>query len=161
MAVEVGLVLAAVLFIRRVSEATQITSVDERSDHLGPEDTLAGKPVPEGVLVFNLFGAFLFGAADKLEGTLSRYQQPPEVLILGVKRVMAIDATGLAAIEEIRVKLAKHGRQLLLSGPHTQPLMAMQNHGLIDRLGPGNTCENLDLALLRATEILAQKRAKT
>jgi SulP family sulfate permease len=156
-AVEVGLVLAAMLFIRRVSETTQITSVDERTDHLGPEDTLAGKTVPDGVVVFNLFGAFLFGAADKLEGTLARYQQVPEVLILGVKRVMAIDATGLNAIEEIRVKLASHGRQLILSGPHTQPLMAMQNDGLIDRLGPENTCENLDAALKRASEILAQR----
>ncbi|HAM73141.1 MAG TPA: sodium-independent anion transporter [Verrucomicrobiales bacterium] len=158
-AVEVGLVLAAVLFIKRVSETTQITSIDERSDHLGPEDTLAGKSVPDGVLVFNLFGAFLFGAADKLEGTLSRYQQPPEVLILGVKRVMAIDATGLNAIEEIRVKLARHGRQLILCGPHTQPLMAMQNHGLLERLGAENTCENLDVALQRAGVILAARKA--
>lgn len=158
-AVEVGLVLAAVLFIKRVSETTQITAVDERAADLGPEDTLAGKEVPDGVVVFNLFGAFLFGAADKLEATLSRYQQVPEVLILGVKRVMAIDATGLNAIEELRVKLASKGRHLILSGPHTQPLMAMQREGLIDRLGAENTCENLDQALQRARELLEKRPA--
>lgn len=159
-AVEVGLVLAAILFIKRVSETTQIISADERSVDLGPEDTLQGHQIPEGVTVFNLFGAFLFGAADKLEGSLGRYQRVPNVLILGMKRVMAIDATGLKAIEELRIKLTRHGRCLILSGPHTQPLMAMQRDGLIDRLGEGNLCENLDAALARAKEFLAQSKPR-
>lgn len=154
-AVEVGMVLAAVLFIKRISETTQITAVDERALDLAPQDSLMGKQVPKGVLVYQLFGAFMFGTADKLENTLQRAQQEPEVLILGMRRVMAMDATGLNALEEFHWKMRKRGKWLLLSGPHTQPLLMMQKDEFIERIGEENVCENIDAALQRAREILA------
>jgi sulfate permease, SulP family len=157
-AVEWGMVLAAMLFIKRVSETTQITAVDERAAHLPPQDSLAGKDVPKGVLVYQLRGAFLFGAADKLENALMRLKQDPEVLILNMKLVMAMDATGLNALEELHAKLVRRGKCLLLSGPHTQTLIVMQNDGLIERIGARNVGENLDVALERAREVLAEKR---
>ncbi len=82
------------VFIRRVSETTQITSVDERALDLAPEDSLHGKAVPQGVLVYQVAGAFLFGTPHKLETALRGADRQPEVLILGMKRVMAMDATG-------------------------------------------------------------------
>jgi sulfate permease, SulP family len=157
-AVEWGMVLAAMLFIKRVSETTQITAVDERALDLPPQDSLAGKDVPKGVLVYQLRGAFLFGAADKLENALMRLKQEPDVLILNLKLMMAMDATGLNALEELHAKLTRRGKCLLLSGGHTQPLIMMQKDGFIERLGAENACENLDAALQRAREVLAKKR---
>lgn len=158
LAVEVGLILAAFLFIRRVSETTQITSVDERALDLAPEDSLHGKEVPRGVLVYQVAGAFLFGTADKLETALRGADRQPDVLILGMKRVMAMDATGIHALEELHGKLRRHHRWLVLAGPHTQPLMALSNAGFIDHIGAENVCENVDEALKRAKALLAAAR---
>lgn len=154
-AVETGMVLAAILFIKRVSETTQITSADERELDLAPADSVLGKDVPRGVVAYQLSGAFLFGAADKLETTLERLGDMPPVLILGMKRVMAIDATGLHALAELHQKLRQRGKWLVLAGPHTQPLLAMSRDGFIDRIGAENVCENMDTALDRARQLLA------
>ncbi len=153
-AVEVGMVLAAIVFIKRVSETTQITAVDERSETEGPQHSIVGKAVPEGVMIYRIFGAFLFGAADKLETALHRAQQEPRVLILRMRKVLAMDATGLNALEDLLDKLLAKGRHLVLSGPHTQPLMLMSRAGFLDRLGRENVCENIDAALARARELL-------
>jgi SulP family sulfate permease len=158
-AVKWGMVLGAMLFIKRVSETTQITAVDEKKLDLAPEDSIAGKEVPKGVLVYQLSGAFMVGSADKLENALLRLRQEPEVLILGMRRVLAMDATGLNALEELHHKLKRRGKYILLSGPHTQPLITMQNDGFIERLGPENACENLDTALARARQLLEQKKS--
>jgi len=71
-AVEIGMVLAAILFIKRVSETTQITATDERTDVEASNDVVAGREIPEGVIIYRIFGAFFFGAADKLESALKR-----------------------------------------------------------------------------------------
>ena len=154
LAVKWGMVLGALLFIKRVSETTQITAVDERDMDLNPENSLIGKIVPDGVLVYQLSGAFLFGTADKLENALMRLKQEPQVLILGMKQVMAMDATGLNALEELHLKMRRRGKWLLLAGAHTQPLIVMQRDGFVQRIGEENACENLDTALVRAKEII-------
>lgn len=155
-AVEVGMILAAILFIKRVSETTQITSVDERESNLPPGDSLRGRELPEGVLVFQVAGAFLFGAADKLESALRGADRQPTVLILGMKRVMAMDATGLHRLEELHRKLRRHQRWLILAGPHTQPLMTLSNAGFLEEVGLANVCENLDQAVVRARELMGK-----
>ena len=156
-AVEVGMVMAAVLFIKRISETTQITAVDERNETEGVHDSLIGKTVPPGVVVFRIFGAFFFGAADKLEIALKRTQQKPRILILRMSRVLAIDATGLNALEDIQGKLVRRGCQLVISGPHAQPLFAMERSGFLDRVGRENLCANVDAALARARAILGEE----
>jgi sulfate permease, SulP family len=153
-AVEVGMVLAAVLFIKRISETTQITAVDETTETEGSQHSLVGKEVPEGVLIYRVFGAFFFGAADKLETTLKRASQEPEVLILRMRKVVAMDATGLNALEDLYEKLHRKGKHLVLSGPHTQPLLTMERAGFLDRLGRDNVCPHIDAALARARQIL-------
>jgi len=153
-AVEIGMVLAAILFIKRVSETTQITAVDESSETNGPEHSLIGKVVPKGVMIYRIFGSFFFGAADKLETALKRSGQEPEVLILGMRKVLAMDATGLNALEDIYERLHARKKHLILSGPHTQPLFMMDKAGFLDRLGRENVCANLEHSLERAREIL-------
>ncbi|MBI2927049.1 MAG: sulfate permease [Verrucomicrobia bacterium] len=153
-AVEIGMVLAAVLFIKRVSETTQITAVDEATETEGVHHSLLGKEIPPGVMVYRIFGAFFFGAADKLESALTRLKQEPDVLILRMRKVLAMDATGLNALEDLYERLHRRGKHLVLSGPHTQPLFMMDKAGFLDRLGRENVCADIDAALDRAREIL-------
>lgn len=157
-AVQVGMVLAAVLFIKRISETTQITAVDEATETEGSHHSLVGKQVPEGVLIFRVFGAFFFGAADKLETALKRSKQQPKILILRMRKVLAMDATGLNALEDLFEKLRARGQHLILSAPHTQPLFTMDKAGFLDRLGRDNVCPHIDAALERAREILGKDR---
>ncbi|HET7626494.1 MAG TPA: sulfate permease [Verrucomicrobiae bacterium] len=160
-AVEIGMVLAAVLFIKRVSENTQITAVDESTETEGAHHSIVGKDVPRGVMVYRIFGSFFFGAADKLESALKRTKQEPEVLILRMRKVLAMDATGLNALEDIHKRLRRNGKHLILSGPHTQPLFMMDKAGFLDRLGKENVCANLDFSLARAREILGLPPVKS
>ena len=153
-AVEIGMVLAAVLFIKRVSETTQITAVDESTETEGAQHSLVGKQIPKGVMIYRIFGSFFFGAADKLESALKREGREPDVLILRMRKVLAMDATGLNALEDLHERLHARGKHIVLSGPHTQPLFMMDKAGFLDRLGKENVCANIELALERAREIL-------
>jgi sulfate permease, SulP family len=153
-AVEIGMVLAAVLFIKRVSETTQITAVDESTETEGAQHSLVGREIPKGVMVYRIFGSFFFGAADKLETALRRNGQEPDVLILRMRKVLAMDATGLNALEDLFERLRGRRKYLVLSGPHTQPLFMMDKSGFLDRLGRENVCANIELSLGRARNIL-------
>jgi|ERR1044071_8991444 SulP family sulfate permease len=153
-AVEIGMVLAAMLFIKRVSETSQITAVDESTETEGPHHSLVGKQIPKGVMVYRMFGALFFGAADKLESALKREKQEPEVLILRMRKVLAMDATGLNALEDLFERLQRKGKHLVLSGPHTQPLLVMDKAGFLERIGNENVCANIDAALARARDLL-------
>src|SRR5262249_54052882 len=128
-AVGASLVLASVLLVKRVSETTRVTADEEVTQANAPGQGTAGKTIPEGVLVFRVFGAFFFGAADKLETSLRRAGQLPEVLILRLRDVLALDATGLDALEDLMEKLRQHRKDLILCGPHSQPLFALTRSG--------------------------------
>jgi SulP family sulfate permease len=154
-AVEVGLVLASFLFIKRIAETTQVSVVDEWTETEGAHQSLVGREVPEGVMVYRIFGAFFFGAADKLETALNRAQQEPKVLVIRMRKVLAMDATGLNALEDLHGKLRAKGRHLVLSGPHAQPLVVMDRSGFLDRLGRDNVCADIELALKRAGSLLS------
>jgi SulP family sulfate permease len=154
LAVEVGVVLASLLMVKRISETSRITAVDEATETEGSQHSLIGKEVPRGVLIFRVFGAFFFGVVDKLDDELKRVKQEPKVLILRVRKVLAIDATGLQALEDLHAKLRAKGQHLILSAPHTQPLFAMEQAGFIDRIGRENVCPHIAAALARARVIL-------
>jgi SulP family sulfate permease len=159
-AVEIGMVLAAVLFIKRSTETTQIMAVDESTETEGSHHSLVGKEVPKGVMIYRMMGAFFFGAVDKLESVLKRVNEEPEVLILRMRKVVAMDATGLNALEDLYEKLHRKGKHLVLSAPHTNPMMVMEKAGFIDRLGHENVCPHIDAALARAREILGLPPAR-
>jgi sulfate permease, SulP family len=151
-AVEVGMVLAAILFIKRISETTQIAREDEFPEPEAEKFSIAD--LPQEIQVFRLFGAFTFGAADKLESCLKRARQEPDVLILRMRQVLAMDATGLNALEDLHAKLQRKGKYLLLSGPHAQPLFTMERANFIDRIGRENVCATFEEALARAKSLL-------
>jgi SulP family sulfate permease len=153
-AVEVGVVLSALLLMNRISETTQITAVDERTETEGSQHSLVGREIPNGVLIYRVFGAFFFGAVDKLNSELKRAKREPDALILRVRKVLAIDATSLQALEDLNRRLRAKGKHLVLSAPHTQPLATMEGSGFIDRLGRENVCPHIEAALDRAREVL-------
>jgi SulP family sulfate permease len=105
-------------------------------------------------MIYRIFGSFCFGAADKLESALHRLKQEPEVLILRMRKVLAMDATGLNALEDLHERLQSRGKHLILSGSHTQPLFMMDKAGFLDLLGRENVCADIELALARSREIL-------
>jgi SulP family sulfate permease len=153
-AVGTSLVLASALLVKRLSETTQVHADEEVTQANAPGQTISGRAIPEGVLVFRVFGAFFFGAADKLETSLRRAGQLPEVLILRMRDVLAMDATGLDALEDLYEKMDRHGKKLILCGPHSQPLFALTRAGFLDRIGMDNVCGDMETALARARDLI-------
>jgi len=153
-AVEVGVILAAILFIKRMADTTEITEVTARDELETPEQLAHGKDIPAGVVVYRIFGPFFFGAAEKMEDALQRAGIMPKVLILRMQLVPAMDATALNALESIVERMQAGGGTVILSGPHRQPLDMMVKAGFIERLGRPNIRAHFDDALARAREIL-------
>ena len=150
-AVGASLILASALLVKRLSELTHVHTVED----LPGGDGQAAAKIPTGVMVFRIFGAFFFGAADKLETSLRRAGELPDVLILRMGDVLTLDATGLDALEDLLEKLRIKKKELILCRPRSQPLFALTRAGLIDKLGEANIHGNMDSAIARAKEILA------
>ncbi len=160
-AVGVGMVLASILFMKRMADVSNVSSITRELE--SPEDALAElkdpnsiarRDVPPEVDVFEINGPFFFGVADKLHDTLRGLERPPAVFILRLRRVPAIDATGLHALEEFHEKCRRQGTTLLLSGVHAQPLFAFVRVGFDRVVGEENIFGNIDDAMNRAREIL-------
>jgi SulP family sulfate permease len=164
-AVGVGMVMAAILFMKRMSEVTNVGMITAEMEE-GGADSLADlkdpnavskREVPRGVEVYEINGPFFFGVADRLKDTLRGLQMPPKVFVLRMRRVPAIDASGMHALDEFYEKCFRQGTLLLLAGVHAQPMVAMTQYGLIEKIGEGNLFENLDDALVRAGEVVGVK----
>lgn len=155
LAIEVGMVLAAMLFIRRVSQTTQVMLVDKELETDLSKYSLEGKDIPEGVMVFRIFGVLMFGAADKLEGVLSAMGDAPRVVILRMRTVLAMDSTALRVLTRLYEKLRDRGIVLMITGAHSQPLHMMQKSGVLDKIGEEFVLENIDIALEKSRAILA------
>ena len=156
LAIEVGMILAAMLFIRRVSQTTQVMIVDKKLETDLSKYSLEGKDIPEGVMIFRIFGVLMFGAADKLEGILSDMGEPPKIIILRMRTVLAMDATALGILENLYEKMNRRGIRLMITGAHSQPLHMMEKSGFIDKLGEDFVLENIDAALAKSRELLAE-----
>jgi SulP family sulfate permease len=155
-AVEVGMVLAAFLFIRRIAETTEVSLVTTDDELETPEQVARGKEIPEGVLVYRIFGPFFFGAAEKMEDALERVERLPRVLILRLQLVPAMDTTALNALESIVERIHASGGVVILSGTHRQPLQMLAKAGFIEKIGRANIRPHFDEALARAREVLAR-----
>lgn len=153
-AVGVGLSLAAVLFVRRMEEISQIKLVTAETDMDTGGGSIRDKQVPEGVVVYRIEGPFFFGAAEKLEAALGRYSDVPRVVIFRMRNVPAIDATGLHALEIMLDKFHRKHTQLVLSGVQPQPMKVLYNAGFVDKIGLDNVCANIDAALDRARQFV-------
>jgi len=159
-AVGASLILASALLVKRLAETAHVEPDAEVTQGNSPGQQVAGKTIPNGVLVFRVFGAFFFGAADKLESSLRRSGELPDVLILRMRDVLALDATGLDALEDLLEKLLKKKKDLILCGPHSQPLFALTRAGFMDRIGSDNVCGDMESSLARARQILDLKKNK-
>ena len=149
-AVEVGLLLAAIFFIRNMTELSSI----QLSEALPDSGMHAHQATPPGVLVYRLYGALFFGVVDKLESVLHQQHDEPDVLILNMSEVISMDASALHVLDHLHRKLKKHDKHLILCGPHTQPFFLMHQSGFFDEIGKPNVSANLDDAIKRAKELL-------
>jgi SulP family sulfate permease len=152
-AIQVGMVLAAFLFMRRMAEVTNVSivtrEIQDRPDEADP-NAAARRDVPDGVLVYEVNGPFFFGAADRFRDTLSQVERQPKVMIVRMRNVPAMDSTGLRALTDVWEKNRAAGTLMLLSDVHAQPMMALAKSELLDRIGDANLFGNLDDALNRA-----------
>ncbi|HET9251518.1 MAG TPA: SulP family inorganic anion transporter [Candidatus Eisenbacteria bacterium] len=154
LAVEVGMVLAALLFIRKVAVTTEVEEIT--SAHVEEDRThrLVDRAIPDDVTVFRIRGPFLFGSTEKLEAVGDRASLTP-IVILRLRDMTAIDATGLTAIEELAGRLRDRGSTLLLCGAREQPKLLMRKAEFERHVGEENFCENIEQALARAAVIRA------
>ena len=158
-AVEVGLVMAAMLFIKRMADVTNVASIEREMIDAGADahDAHAAGAGPDrspGVEVYAINGPFFFGSAYKLRETLDAIGRRPRVLVLDMPNVSAIDATGLYALDELRRKCARERVALILAGVHSQPLFAMTKSGLLEKFGVENLTGTLPEAMRRADDLL-------
>jgi SulP family sulfate permease len=152
-AVEAGMVMAALLFIRRVSRTTTVSRVTPEYIEAGRPHILQDKVIPDNVAIFRIHGPFLFGSTDKLRDISMQADTLPPVVLLRLRNMTAVDGTGLGAIEELADELRKKGRTLLVCGAPSQPAGAMRKAEFHERLGDENICDNLQQALDRAAAI--------
>ena len=151
-AIEVGVLLAAVLFIKRMSDVSEMETVTEaiKDDDEEAAHNELSRQVPKGVVVYELAGSLFFGAVDKM----ARISDKPKILILRMRSVSSIDAAGIQMIEDLLNRCNREGTQLLLSGVHAQPVVALTRAGVLKQLGEENALGNIDAALNRARELL-------
>ncbi len=159
-AVGASLILASALMVKRLAETASVEPDAEVTQGNAAGQQTVGKIIPDGVVVFRVFGAFFFGAADKLETSLRDAGQLPEILILRMRDVLVLDATGLDALEDLMEKLRIKRKDLILCGPHSQPLFALTRAGFLDKIGMDNVCGDIESALARARHLLDLKKNK-
>ena len=154
-AIEVGIVLAAFLFMRRMAEVTNISVLtheftDPADDFEGDPNAVRRRAVPPGVEVYEISGPFFFGAAETFKDRLGQIAGRPRVLILRMRHVPAIDSTGLNALRDLVRRCAREGTRVLLSDVHAQPVVALERSGLYQELGEDSVTGNIDDALNQA-----------
>lgn len=156
-AVEVGIVLAAFLFMRRMAEVTNVSAVTgmlSDTDEAADPNAVAARDIPAGVEVYEVNGPFFFGAAAAFQEEMRSIATRPRVLILRLRGVPVIDATGLHALAQSVRRCREDGTRIVLSDVHAQPLAAMARVGLLDLIGEAGVVGHLDEALdLARTEL--------
>jgi SulP family sulfate permease len=155
-AVGVGMALAALLFIHRVADTTTVTPVTDEYVREGRPHSLQDKSIPPYVKVFRIHGPFLFGATDKLRPILNELDRLPSVVVLRLRNMTALDATGLRAFEELAEALRRSGRHLLLCGARNQPADLMKRADFHRHVGDENICPHVQDALQRARSVHQQ-----
>jgi len=159
-AVEAGMILAALLFIRRVATTTTVSRVTGEYVEGGRAHILQDKYIPEYVSIFRIHGPFLFGATDKLTAAIAKAGDLPPIVILRLRNMTAIDATGLKAIQDIADSLRKSERTLLLCGALPQPSSLMRQAEFHRHVGAENILPNVEAAIARAAAIQAARTTR-
>jgi sulfate permease, SulP family len=152
-AVEVGMSLAALLYVYRVSQTTTVAMVTPEYIESGWVHILQDKDVPGYVSILRIHGPFLFGTTDKLAEETEDLKKFAAVVVLRVRNMTAIDATGLHALEVFSIRLRKTGRTLLLCGAREQPARILEQAEFVRHLGRQNILPHVEAALNRAREV--------
>ena len=154
-AIPVGMVLAAFLFMRRMADVSQVSSLqnfckveDEDEDD---DMSIRQRNIPPGIEVFEINGPFFFGASEKFSNALRIVNKTPKVLIIRMRNVPAMDATGFYALENVCADSLKKGILILLSGVRKQPMEVLVKNGFVERFGKDKLYKNIDQALARAS----------
>ena len=152
-AIEFGMVLAAFLFLKRMSDIAEVrqwTYIGSSEDEKLSEDVDL-KYVPKNTIVYEVFGALFFGAANVF--TSFKHEEGKNVLILRMRNVPVMDISGVEALEEILETCKKRNLTLILSHVNEQPYHAMEKAGFVEKIGAENICENIDASLERAEKL--------
>jgi SulP family sulfate permease len=149
-AVEAGMIMGALVFIRKVTATTKISRVTADYVEHGRRHILQDKEIPAYVAIFRIHGPFLFGAADKMEEVIQQLPQLPPVIILRLRNMTAIDATGLQMLEHFADVVRASHKALLLCGAPEQPARLMQQSEFEEHVGKNNICDSVAEALERA-----------
>jgi SulP family sulfate permease len=163
-AIEIGMVLSAFLFMHRMSEVTAVNAVtqqlarEDREQKDVPLAQLTPRSFPVGVEVFEISGAFFFGAAEAFKETLTQVGRKPKVLIIRMRDVSLLDATGLRALRDVVRRSQAERTLVLIAEIHTQPLAALERSPVHEELGPGQIYMTLEDALDRAREHVATRQ---
>jgi SulP family sulfate permease len=152
-AVEAGMILAVLVFIRKVTQTTTVSEVTAEYIREGQVHILQDKEIPAYVSIFRIHGPFLFGATDKLDLIVNRLPDLPPIIILRLRNMTAIDSTGLQALENFADLVHETGRQLILCGAMEQPEMRMQEAEFHEHVGEKNICHSVSDALDRAKSL--------
>jgi len=158
-AVQVGVVLAAFLFIKRMADVTSVGVVTREwrdapdGTMLADEDGVARREIPEGVEVYEVNGPFFFGAADKIKDVLHLVAKKPRVFILRMRNVPVIDASGIRVLDDLFRTFSHQHVRFFLSGVQVQPMAALERAGRLDEYGRGNFFPALDAALAAASQV--------
>jgi SulP family sulfate permease len=153
LAVEVGMALAALLYIHRISQTTTVATVTPEYIESGRAHILQDKEVPAYVTILRIHGPFLFGTTDKLAEETEDLNKFASVVVLRVRNMTAIDATGLHALEVFSDRLGKTGRTLLVCGAREQPARMLDQAEFVRRIGKENILPDVQAALTRAMEV--------
>lgn len=161
-AVQIGIVLASLLFIGRMARLANVEVItrEMRGDPDGVVDPqgIATRDVPAGVEVFEVNGPFFFGMIDTFKNALGRTTRKNlHVLIIRTRNVPMVDATGIHALEELHKRCVQENTLLIFSGVNEQPMATFKRSGFLDQLGKENFQPDIDAALARAREFIANK----
>ncbi len=158
-AVEAGMIMAALVYIRKVTTTTSISQVTSDYVERGRAHILQDKLIPPYVAVFRIHGPFLFGATEKLDEIAHKISELPPVVILRLRNMTAIDATGLQALEHFADVVKASGRGLILCGAPSQPAHLMKQSDFEEHVGSENICANVAEALERAKIVYEEIRS--
>jgi SulP family sulfate permease len=156
-AVEVGMVLASLLYIYRISETTTVSTVTDEYIEDGRLHTLQDKQVPDYVSILRIHGPFLFGTTEKLIEATADLTPFAPIVVLRLRNMTALDATGLHAIESLADRLHESGRTLLICGARDQPASLMERSTLYEHVGRDGSLPHIEAALARARDLMAQR----
>jgi SulP family sulfate permease len=151
-----GLLMAAVLFVRRMEEISHVHLLTPDNDpEFDGSFSLRGKQVPDGVILFRFHGPFFFAAADKLEAALRGSGGRPKVVVFRMRNVPSMDATGLQAFRTAVDKLRRDRVKLFITGIQPQPMSVLHKTGVADLIGLENFCGDIDEALEKGRKLCA------